>query len=368
MKILHFYKTFAADQHGGVEHFIRHLTHATSSLGCENTILSLAREPSAPLVTPEYRLFQVKESANFASTGMSVSAFSAFSSLAAEADIIHYHFPWPFMDLVHFVTRVGKPSVVTYHSDIVRQRLMLPIYRPLMNMFLRSVSAIAGTSPNYLQSSRVLKQFRDKSLAIPIGLQESLYPAARASTTAELKARFGERFFLFVGVLRYYKGLHFLLQALKNTDLPLVIVGAGPIEHELREEATRLGLTHVHFIGQVTEQEKVDLFNACYAVVFPSHLRSEAFGISLLEGAMFGKPMICSEIGTGTSFINQHEVTGLVVPPADAQALKAAMLRLWEDAGEAARFGVAARQRFLQVFTAQVMGEAYRSLYTSLVR
>lgn len=368
MKILHFYKTFAVDQHGGVEHFIRHLTHATSSLGCENTILSLAREPGAPLVTKEYRLFQVKESANFASTGMSLSAFSAFSRMAAEADVIHYHFPWPFMDLVHFVSRVAKPSVVTYHSDIVRQRVMLPIYWPLMNMFLRSVNAIAGTSPNYLDSSRVLRKFRDKSLAIPIGLQESLYPVANASATAELKARFGERFFLFVGVLRYYKGLHFLLQALEGTDLPMVIVGAGPIESELREEATRLGLTNVYFIGQVSEQEKVDLFNACYAVVFPSHLRSEAFGISLLEGAMFGKPMICSEIGTGTSFINQHEVTGLVVPPANAQALKGAMMRLWGDSGEAARFGEAARQRFLQVFSAQVMGEAYNNLYESVLR
>jgi glycosyltransferase involved in cell wall biosynthesis len=368
LKILHFYKTFAADQHGGVEHFIRHLTHATSSLGCENTILSLAREPSAPLVTKDYRLFQVKESANLASTGMSVSAFSVFSSMASEADVIHYHFPWPFMDLVHVVSRVAKPSVVTYHSDIVRQRFMLPIYWPLMNMFLRSVNAIAGTSPNYLDSSRVLRKFRDKSLAIPIGLQESLYPAASASTTAELKTRFGDRFFLFVGVLRYYKGLHFLLQALEGTDLPMVIVGAGPIENELREEAARLGLTNINFIGQVTEQEKVDLFNACYAVVFPSHLRSEAFGIGLLEGAMFGKPMICSEIGTGTSFINQHEVTGLVVPPANAQALKGAMMRLWNHSEEAASFGEAARQRFLEVFSAQVMGEAYSSLYESVLR
>jgi rhamnosyl/mannosyltransferase len=366
LKILHFYKTFAADQHGGVEHFIRHLTHATTALGCENTILSLAREPVAPQETETYRLFQVKESANLASTGMSTSAFSMFARLAAEADIVHYHFPWPFMDLVHFATRVGKPSVVTYHSDIVRQRLMLPLYWPLMNLFLGSVDAIAGTSPNYLESSRVLRRFKDKSLAIPIGLQESLYPAVEEAAVGNLKKQFGERFFLFVGVLRYYKGLHFLLEALKGSDMPLVVVGAGPIQKALREGAQRLGLVNVHFIGQVTEQEKVNLFNACYGVVFPSHLRSEAFGISLLEGAMFGKPMICSEIGTGTSFINQHEVTGLVVPPADSLALKAALERLWREPQVAARFGAAARQRFSQVFSAQVMGQAYGDLYSRL--
>lgn len=366
MKILHFYKTFAADQHGGVEHFIRHLTHATTALGCENTILSLAREPAVPLLTKEYRLFQVKESVNFASTGMSTSAFSMFARLAAEADVVHYHFPWPFMDLVHLVSRVGKPSVVTYHSDIVRQRLMLPLYWPLMSLFLNSVDAIAGTSPNYMESSRVLRFYKSKSQAIPIGLQESLYPAVDTAAVVELKKQFGERFFLFVGVLRYYKGLHFLLEALKGTDMPLVVVGAGPIETALREDARRLSLANVYFIGQVTEQEKVNLFNACYGVVFPSHLRSEAFGISLLEGAMFGKPMICSEIGTGTSFINQHDVTGLVVPPADSQALKAALKRLWSDPQEAARFGAAARQRFLQVFSANVMGQAYSDLYRKL--
>ena len=363
MKILHFYKTFAADQHGGVEHFIRHLTHATCALGYENTVLSLAREPEAPVVTPEYRLFQAKEDANIASTGMSWSAFSLFARLAAEAHVVHYHFPWPFMDVVHFVSRADKPCVVTYHSDIVRQSLMLPLHWPLMNLFLGSVDAIAGTSPNYLQSSRVFRRFKDKSQAIPIGLQESLYPTADSAAVDALKKRFGERFFLFVGVLRYYKGLHFLLEALEGTDLQLVLVGAGPVEKALREEARQRGLANVHFIGQVTEQEKVNLFNACYGVVFPSHLRSEAFGISLLEGAMFGKPMICSEIGTGTSFINQHEQTGLVVPPADAPALKAALQRMWSDPAEAARFGAAARQRFLQVFSAPVMGQAYGDLY-----
>lgn len=270
------------------------------------------------------------------------------------------------MDLVHFVSRVAKPSVVTYHSDIVRQRLMLPLYWPLMHLFLRSVDAIAGTSPNYLDSSRVLRGYRDKTCAIPIGLQESLYPKPNATAIHALHERFGKRFFLFVGVLRYYKGLHYLLEALAGSELPLVIVGAGPIEAAIRADAVRLGLSNVHFIGQVTEQEKVDLFSACYAVVFPSHLRSEAFGISLLEGAMFGKPMICSEIGTGTSYINQHEVTGIVVPPANAQALRRAMNRLWDNPEEAAHFGEAARRRFVQVFSAQVMGAAYSALYSKV--
>lgn len=366
MKILHFYKTFAADQHGGVEMFIRHLTHATSQQGCENVVLSLAKESAPSVVGPDYELVQAKEDFNLASTGVSLSSFKMFAQLAKSADLVHYHFPWPFMDLVHFATRLKKPTVVTYHSDIVRQKILKYLYGPLQNAFLNSVDAIVATSPNYLESSPVLVNHRDKSIAIPIGLEESMYPQFEPEKVAELRERHG-RFFLFVGVLRYYKGLEFLLRAMEGTNWPLLVVGAGPLEQELIQMASEKNLHNVHFIGQVTEQEKVNLLEACYAVMFPSHLRSEAFGISLLEAAMFGKPMVCSEIGTGTSYINQHEVSGLVVPPQDELAMRFAMSRLWESPMLAASYGEAARQRYLDVFTSRSMGEAYVKLYAKLV-
>lgn len=366
MKILHFYKTFAADQHGGVEMFIRHLTHATHSQGCENVVLSLGKDAVSSVQEPDYELIQAKEDFNLASTGVSFSAFKIFAKLAESADIVHYHFPWPFMDLVHFASRVKKPTVVTYHSDIVRQKLLKLLYSPLQNLFLNSVDRIIATSPNYLESSPVLANYRDKSGSIPIGLEQSMYPASEPEKVAELQALHG-RFFLFVGVLRYYKGLEYLLQAMEGMDWPLLIVGAGPLEQELIQRAATLKLKSVHFIGQVTEQEKVNLFTACYAVIFPSHLRSEAFGISLLEAAMFGKPMVCSEIGTGTSFINQNEVSGFVVPPEDALAMRDAMAKLWNSPALAADYGAAARERYLNVFTSRLMGEAYIKVYDELL-
>lgn len=346
--------------------FIRHLTHATSRQGCENVVLSLAPEGASSEDGPDYRLVHAKEDFNWASTGVSLSSFKVFSELSKSADIIHYHFPWPFMDVVHFATRVKKPTVVTYHSDIVRQKVLKRLYTPLQNAFLNSVDAIVATSPNYLKSSPVLAKFPDKTSAIPIGLEETMYPQPQLDRVAELRMQRG-RFFLFVGVLRYYKGLEFLLQAVEGKDWPLLIVGAGPLEQELMKMAADKKLHNVHFIGQVTEQEKVNLLTACYAVVFPSHLRSEAFGISLLEAAMYGKPMICSEIGTGTSYINQHQVSGLVVPPKDALAMRAAMTELWGSSALADRFGVAARERYLQMFTSHSMGESYEQLYTSLL-
>ena len=366
MKILHFYKTFAADQHGGVEMFIRHLTHVSAQQGCENVVLSLAKGEVANVEGPSYKLVQAKEDFNVASTGFSVSSFKLFAELAKSADVVHYHFPWPFMDVVHFATRIQKPTVVTYHSDIVRQKVLKCLYSPLQRLFLNDVDAIVATSPNYLESSPVLARYRHKSTSIPLGLEQSMYPVSEADKIQELRGRYG-RFFLFVGVLRYYKGLEFLLRAVEGTDWPLLIVGAGPLEQELMRVASERQLHNVHFIGQVTEQEKVNLFEACYAVVFPSHLRSEAFGISLLEAAMFGKPMVCSEIGTGTSFINQHDVSGIVVPPGDAPAMRRAMAALWESPELAARYGAAARERYLKVFTSHSMGEAYVKLYRDLI-
>ncbi|WP_330114630.1 glycosyltransferase [Pseudomonas sp. JS3066] len=367
MKVLHFFKTFAPDQHGGVENFIRHLCHGTAKQGCENTVLSLSRHPIAELQTSSYRLVQVKEDFNLASTSFSLKAISTFSHLAKQADIVHYHFPWPFMDVVHFLARTGKPSVVTYHSDIVRQQVLLQFYRPLMNAFLGSVDAIAATSPNYLESSPTLLRFAKKSCAIPIGLDESLYPKPDPVAVANLKLRFGPRFFLFVGVLRYYKGLHILLEALRGTDIPMVIVGAGPIEQSLRVHAARRGLNNVHFLGPVAEQQKIDLIEASTAVVFPSHLRSEAFGISLLEAAMMGKPMICTEIGTGTSFVNKSGSTGLVVQPGNPDALKGALITLWDDDALCQAFGIAARSRFESVFTSDLMAQAYKRFYTDVI-
>lgn len=366
MRILHFYKTFSADQHGGVEMFIRHLTHATSRQGCENVVLSLSRDGASSVQEADYQLVHAKEDYNLASTGISLSSFKAFKKLAKTADIIHYHFPWPFMDLVHFATRANKPTVVTYHSDIVRQKVLKFLYSPLQYAFLNSVDAIVATSPNYLESSTVLAKFREKSSAVPIGLEETMYPAPEADKVSELRERYG-RFFLFIGVLRYYKGLEFLLQAMEGKDWPLLIVGAGPLEQELMQIAAERELHNVHFIGQVTEQQKVNLLEACYAVVFPSHLRSEAFGISLLEAAMFGKPMVCSEIGTGTSFINQNGVSGLVVPPRDALSMRLAMEQLWNSPALAFRYGQAARERYLEVFTSHSMGEAYVKIYSKLL-
>ncbi len=203
---------------------------------------------------------------------------------------------------------------------------------------------------------------------VPIGLDDQSYPVVTDKFIEMTRPKVGEGFFLFIGVLRYYKGLHILLDAIKDTELQVVIVGAGPVEQELRQHAQRLNLSNVRFMGYVEDDEKVALIKLSRAIVFPSYLRSEAFGVTLLEGAMYGKPLISTEIGTGTSYVNMHEETGYVVPPADPKRLREAMQKLALDDQLVEQMGKAARKRYEQLFTGKLMGERYAQLYQRLVK
>lgn len=368
MKVLHFYKTAFPDSMGGVEQVINQIARGSARLGIKSEVLSLTPQRVPRTVELDgYLAHRAKLDFQLASTGFSVSAFLRFYQLAQKADLIHYHFPWPFMDVVHFATNVRKPTVVTYHSDIVRQKSLLKLYQPLKRKFLGNVSHIVATSPNYLMTSEVLAKYKQKVSVIPIGLDKETYPTPSAEKLTYWRERLGQKFFLFIGVLRYYKGLHILMEAVKGCDYPIIIVGAGPIEAELRAHAASLGLFNVQFLGHLSDEDKVALLTLCYGVLFPSHLRSEAFGISLLEGAMYGKPMISSEIGTGTTFINIGDKTGLVVPPSNPLALRNAMQYLWENPLKASEFGRAAKARFVEFFTAEQMVKSYADLYKDVI-
>tara|TARA_E500000331_G_scaffold82519_2_gene78301 strand:+ start:5632 stop:6753 length:1122 start_codon:yes stop_codon:yes gene_type:complete len=364
MRVLHFYKTAVPDTHGGVEQVIDQIARSVSALGISSEVLSLTRARVPRTISQNgYLAHRARLNFELASTGFSASAFLRFWQLAKRADVIHYHFPWPYMDVLHFLARVKKPTVVTYHSDIVRQKCLLTLYKPVRNRFLNDVSRIVATSPNYLETSDVLNRFKDKVDVIPIGLDEKTYPVPSHEKLTYWKEKFRTKFYLFVGVLRYYKGLHILMEALRQTNYPVVLVGTGPTELELKRQAKELGLKNVHFLGILPEIDKVALLKLCFGVLFPSHLRSEAFGVSLLEGAMYGKPLISSEIGTGTTFINVANETGLVVPPGNPHELRAAMRYLWENPDIASEMGRNARLRYLKCFTATQMASSYGRLY-----
>ena len=290
MRVLHVYRTYFPETQGGLEETIRQICLNTAPHGVESRVLCTSETIEPRVVRrDEAAVYRCRRSGEIASCSLSVEAFPMFRRLLAWANVVHYHFPWPLADVMHFTARARTPTVVTYHSDIVRQRMLGWMYAPLMRRFLGSVDRIVCTSPNYLASSEVLKSFADRVDVVPIGLDEGSYPCASDALLDCTEARFGSGFFLFIGVLRYYKCLHILLEAMQGASYRAVIVGSGPMERQLRKQCRRLGLSNVTFTGYLPDPMKVALIKACRAVVSPSYLRAEAFGVSPPRGRHGGQ-------------------------------------------------------------------------------
>lgn len=374
VKVLHVYRTYFPDPPGGLQEAIRQIGLATAPFGVESRIFTLSPQPSPEEIErPEGRVVRRRSWAAPASCDLGGwGAFATFHQMTSWADVVQYHFPWPFADLLHLSVRRGPPAVMTYHSDIVRQRALSLAYGPLMRHTLRGMAAVVATSPTYAQTSAVLKRWVDpeRLRVIPLGISDETSQGVKGRPTAEALGRLGlgaGPFLLALGVLRYYKGFHYLVEAARGIPATVVIAGSGPEGSRLAALARDRGADNVRLLGQVSIEEKHALLARCRALVLPSHLRSEAFGMVMVEAAMFGRPMVCCEVGSGTSFVNLDGETGFVVPPADPVALAEACSRLVRDEPLATRMGAAARRRYETLFSGQALGRAYWELYREVV-
>ena len=362
------YRTYFPDPPGGLQEAIRQIALATAQQGVANTIFTLSTQPEPKMLQrPEGRVVREKSWAEPASCNLGgAAAFKTFSRLAKESDVLHYLFPWPFADVLHAAARPQCPAVMTYISDVVRQRWLGAAYAPLMWRTLKQMKVIVANSPAYARTSPVLSHpdIRGKVRMIPLGIEESSYDkVGDPAVLQRLGLAAGEPYFLFIGVLRYYKGAYFLVNAAKGLGAKVVIAGSGPKGADLQALATEAPASNVVFAGQVSDAEKVALLQGCRALVLPSHLRSEAYGMVLVEAAMFGKPLVSCEIGTGTSFVNAHEETGFVVAPESPEELNAAMKYLLMDERLAGFMGAAARARYERLFSGPALGQAYAGLF-----
>ncbi len=372
LQALQVYRTYFPDPPGGLQEVIRQVGLSTTNFGVSTQIFTLSPTPH-PKITyrPEGMVLRTRSWAAPASCDLGgIATIREFFKCCEMSGIIHYHFPWPFGDILHAIGRPQIPAVMTYHSDIVRQKTLGRVYAPLMWRTLKAMRFIVATSPAYARTSPVLyhPSIRERVRVIPSGIVEESYPKeADLEIFERIKLSQNEPYFLFIGVLRYYKGLHTLIQAARHVDAKIVIAGSGPEEVALKELLTQTGGRNVIFAGQISDTEKVALLQSCHALVLPSHLRSEAFGMVLVEAAMFSKPQISCEIGTGTSYVNMHEETGIVVPPEVPNDLAQAMNQLLRETSMAKEMGLAARVRYERLFSGNALGKAYADLYRESV-
>jgi glycosyltransferase involved in cell wall biosynthesis len=368
LSVLHVYRTYFPDPQGGMQEAIRQLCLATKAAGVANCIFSLSPHPHPAVIEyPEGRVVRARSWASPASCDLGgIDALVTFRRLAAQADVLHFLHPWPFADLLLALSGVKTPAVLTYVSDVVRQRWLGRAYAPLMWRTLGNMRAIVANSPVYARTSPVLSDpaIRDKVRVIPFGIVEESYPArGNEAIFARLGLTADEPYFLFIGVLRYYKGLHTLIEAAKQVRARVVIAGLGPEGEKLRALADQPATANVLFAGQVSNEEKVALLKRCRATVLPSYLRSEAYGMVLVEASLFGRPLVSCEIGTGTSYVNAHGESGLVVPPENPVALAEALNALLQNPHLAESLGRGARARYERLFSGPALGRAYADLF-----
>jgi rhamnosyl/mannosyltransferase len=259
--------------------------------------------------------------------------------------------------------------VVSYHADVIRQRRLLPLYRPVMNAVFGRARRVLAASEEYIGSSSVLTRYKDRCSVVPYGVDLQAFTPTEdeAAEIARRRATATEGSVLFVGVLRPYKGVDVLLKAMARVQARLVVVGRGPNRLELSSLAARLGVTNrVTFLGQVSDSERRILLHACDVFVLPSIDRREAFGLSQLEAMACGKPVVSSDL-PGVRFVNKNQMTGLLVPPGDSDALAAALQRLLGDERLRETLGNAAKRRAELEFSADRMVRRVQQVYEEVL-
>lgn len=286
----------------------------------------------------------------------------------SESDIIHLHVPNPMAVLAYMASGHKGHLLVTYHSDMVRQKFLGALFTPFLHAALRRSSAIIATSPNYLQSSPVLAQHREKCEVIPLGIPLRDFENCDPARVAAVREQYGDRLIVSVGRLVYYKGFEYLIRAMTQVTGRLLIVGEGPLESKLKALAAELGIAdRVILLGKIDHQFLVSCYHAAKVFALASIARSEAFGITQVEAMAAGLPVVNTRLDSGVPYVSLHERTGLTVPPKDPQALAAAINSLLDNEDRRLRFGSAARLRARQEFSVEVMVDRTLSLYDKVI-
>ncbi|MBI1785178.1 glycosyltransferase [Candidatus Sumerlaeota bacterium] len=369
-RIVHVYKDVYPPVEGGIERTIYHLTRLTKG-EFEPSVITAARGMTLVnrRIDEDIEVQEIPSLGRLLSTPLAPGFIGALHRAALDgADLFHFHFPHPTGELAYLCQSLKTPAVATYHSDVVRQRAALLLYRPFMNRFLGRMKVIMPTSKRYLESSQILARHSGRCRIVPLGLPPQDYEptAATRAMSADFRARFGE-FIFFIGVLRYYKGLHLLLKAMQSLpSAKLVIAGEGPEASDLRRVAATLG-ERVRFMGRVDHPTAVSLFHAAAVFCLPATLRAEAFGLCQIEAMLCGLPVVSTDLPTGVPEINRHGETGLIVPPGDAAALAAALGELLSNPGLRERLGAAARARAIEQYTADKMANRVMAIYREVL-
>lgn len=384
MHILHLGKYFPPFK-GGLENYLRDLVLALAKGGVSSTVLvhrhqqSFKTQDSA--VTLEGQAIRVVRVATWLKlffTPISPCFPVHLRRLVAELrpDVLHLHLPNPSIFWALFIPGARRvPWVVHWHADVITEaqgwpmRIVYVVSRPFERAVLRRAKAIITTSAVYRDSSEPLRPWLAKCRVVPLGMDRARLPVESLQAT-ELGGKVPRLQVLAVGRLTYYKGLRYLIEAAAEVpEMQVELVGDGDQAVELKHQSAALGLQgRVTFHGSVDDRELAEMMARCDCLCLPSIERTEAFGMVLLEAMSFGKATVVSDVeGSGMSYVVDHGVTGLKVPPMDVQALAAAFRQLAGNPALLREMGEAGKRRFERLFEISHTAIGVRETYQAVL-
>jgi rhamnosyl/mannosyltransferase len=358
---------------GGIEAHVCDLSEALVAAGCEvRVIVCNDKRRYVEESVHGVEVIRLPRLFERASTPVTRHFGSVLAHEAKAADVLHFHFPYPWGEFEWIGQPASKqaPFVVSYHSDIVRQKAALAVYRPFLNKFLDRARLILAASPQIIEYSPFLSSRVRKCRQVDYGL-----PLSRIADGAdaiqrgrELRAEYGGRpLVLFVGRLVYYKGIAVLAEALPQINADFVVIGAGPDRGLLESAALRATAAgwqgSVRHIAYASDEDLCAWYHAADLLVLPSVESSEAFGLVQIEAAAAGIPSVSTRLTSGVPYANLDGVTGLTVTPGDAVALAGAINTLLADDALRSRLGRQARARALTQFTIPRMVKSVLAVY-----
>lgn len=353
---------------GGIERVVQQLSEGLRERGHESRVLASAKQGFGTNEPVEG--VPVRRASSFG-TLLSVPIAPAFphhlSQMVSGSDIVHYHLPNPSTVVSHLLIRPSVPTVVTYHSDIVRQTQALTVYKPILKRFLSSVDHIITTSPRLRGHSIFLREHQSKTTVVPLSVNPDIYDESGPVNGPSLPT--DGPTVLFVGRLNYYKGVTYLIRAIQHVDgAELVVAGDGDQRTSLERQAVSLGVEdRVYFHGYIDDKKLREYYRSADLFVLPSVESSEAFGIVQLEAMVHGLPVINTDLPTGVPWVSRDRKTGLTVPPRDADALASAIQELLVDDELRESLGRNARQRVETKFTEARMLSQTLDVYAEVI-
>jgi glycogen synthase len=239
-----------------------------------------------------------------------VSFARAARRAAHDADVVHAH--WLPAGAVALTTR--KPVVLTVHgTDVELARHARGVARAIV----RRMRVVLAVSSALAESARELGA--EDVRVVPNGV--------------ELPAEVGEEAqppeILFAGRLAPEKGVLELVEAARGH--PLVVAGDGPLRDRVP-----------HALGWLPPERLAELYSRAAVVACPSH--REGFGVACAEAMGHARAVVASGVGGLRDLVVDGE-TGVLVPPRDVPALRAALERLLADSELRRRLGAKARER-----------------------